>query len=201
MRRVLLDAWTMKGPLVKRILADGCAVIGREPGHGGHRSVPEIRTPQRGRPPTYGPTLTWEVVTNRYARQEVSIQTEIRTALPVLIPSPPRYGALVPGGLVSLVPLPEDYDSWTTWCLVLSTDPEIAPERIIRVYALRWWVEPLFVDSSTCAVWRKAGNRPDRPCRSSFLVILSHGLRSSCSVLWSGGRQVFPPSQGAGLLD
>ena len=75
MRRVLLDAWTMKGPLVKRILADGCAVIGREPGHGGHRCVPETSTPQRGRPPTYGPTLTWEVVTNRSARQEVSIQT------------------------------------------------------------------------------------------------------------------------------
>ena len=125
---------------------------------------------------------------------------------------------------MSLVPLSEDNDSWTTWCLWLSTDPDLTPERIIRVLLLRWWVEPLFVDSSTCAVWLRSGNRPDRPLRSSFLVILSHGWRSSGSVLWSGGRQgplpqtlsdettgysrvdgqstghPFSPSQGAGLL-
>src|SRR3954447_12240213 len=147
--RVLLDAWFMRGWLIRCALADGHTVIGRVRRDLALYTPPRLpRRRRRGRPRKYGARLT-------PARVE---------ALPVHRSARILYGNLevvrwrscrvaarfLPGMVVRAVWVelerPDRPDKPPQQRLLICTDPNLPALDVITAYAKRWTVEPLFKD-------------------------------------------------------
>src|SRR3954468_1701466 len=144
--RVLLDAWFMRGRLITRTVADGHTVIGRVRRDLALHAVPKPPRRRRGRPRKYG---------ERFTRAKVE-------ALPVHRSAQILYGKLevvryrtcrvaarfLKGRVVRAVWVelerPDRRDELTEERLLLCTDPDLPALVVIRSYAKRWAVEPLF---------------------------------------------------------
>jgi hypothetical protein len=145
--RVLLDAWFMRGRLITRTVADGHTVIGRVRRDLALHAVPKPPPRRRrGRPRKYG---------ERFTRAKVE-------ALPVHRSAQILYGKLevvryrtcrvaarfLRGRVVRAVWLelerPDRRDKPAEERLLLCTDPDLPALEVIRSYAKRWAVEPLF---------------------------------------------------------
>src|SRR3954468_18775810 len=147
--RVLLDAWFMRGWLIRRTLADGHTVIGRVRRDLALYEVPRPpRRRRRGRPHKYGARLTPARVealpVHRSARilygnLEVVRWRSCRVAARFL------HGMVVRAVWVELE-RPDRPDKPPQQRLLICTDPNLPALDVITAYAKRWAVEPLFKD-------------------------------------------------------
>src|SRR3954471_5944648 len=147
--RVLLDAWFMRGWLIRRTLADGHTVIGRVRRDLALYEVPRPpRRRRRGRPRKYGARLTPARVealpVHRSARilygnLEVVRWRSCRVAARFL------HGMVVRAVWVELE-RPDRPDKPPQQRLLICTDPNLPALDVITAYAKRWAVEPLFKD-------------------------------------------------------
>ena len=147
--RVLLDAWFMRGWLIRHTLADGHTVIGRVRRDLALYEVPRPpRRRRRGRPRKYGARLTPDRVealpVHRSARilygnLEVVRWRSCRVAARFL------KGRVVRAVWVELE-RPDRPDKPPQQRLLICTDPDLPALDVITAYAKRWAVEPLFKD-------------------------------------------------------
>ncbi len=147
--RVLLDAWFMRGWLIRHALADGHTVIGRVRRDLALSEVP--RPPRRrhpGRPRKYGERLTPARVAALpvhrsarilYGKLEVVRWRSCRVAARFL------HGRVVRAVWVELE-RPDRPDKPPEQRLLICTDPDLPAPDVITAYAKRWAVEPLFKD-------------------------------------------------------
>jgi hypothetical protein len=147
--RVLLDAWFMRGWLIRCTLADGHTVIGRVRRDLALYTPP--RAPRRrrpGRPRKYGERLTPARVEALpchrsarilHGRLDVVRWRSCRVAARFL------HGRVVRAVWVELE-RPDRRDKPPERRLLLCTDPDLPAPEVITAYAKRWAVEPLFKD-------------------------------------------------------
>jgi hypothetical protein len=138
---LLVDAWFMRARLVLWAVARGITVVGQAR----LDTVLFLRPPSqsgRGRPAKYG---------TRFDRDKLALLPVVEQRLGVYGNVPIRFrsfvfrarflkGLEVRAVWVSL----RSKGRWTKDRLLLSTDPTMTPEAIIRFYADRWTIEPMF---------------------------------------------------------
>jgi hypothetical protein len=134
---LLVDAWFMRARLVLWAVARGITVVGQA-----RLDTALFLRPRRGRPAKYG---------MRFERDKLALLPVVEKRLGVYHNVPIRFRsfrfrARFLGGLevravwISL----RVKGRWTKNRLLLSTDPTMPPEAIIRLYADRWTIEPMF---------------------------------------------------------
>lgn len=140
---VLMDSWYMRGSLIRSAHRLGYQVIGQVRKDTALYELPKL-TGKRGRPRKYGEKYTSErvmrlkeakVVTRIYGRwQTLRYRTEIAKA---------RF---LEGQLVKAVWVQFENDDGTLKPvrLLLSTQTELSGIDIIKAYAKRWSIEPMF---------------------------------------------------------
>jgi len=138
---LLVDAWFMRARLVLWAVARGITVVGQARLDTALFLRPRPRR-GRGRPAKYG---------MRFDRDKLALLPVVEKRLGVYHNVPIRFRsfrfrARFLGGLevravwISL----RVKGRWTKNRLLLSTDPTMPPEAIIRLYADRWTIEPMF---------------------------------------------------------
>jgi hypothetical protein len=145
--RVLLDAWFMRARLIEAAVADGHTVIGRVRRDLALYAVPRLpRRRRRGRPRKYGERFTRAEMERLpvhrsaqilYGKLEVVRYRTCRVAARFL------KGRVVRAVWVELE-RPDRRDRPAEERLLLCTDPDLPALEVIRSYAKRWAVEPLF---------------------------------------------------------
>src|SRR5947208_9889233 len=145
--RLLLDAWFVRARLIEAAVAGGHTVIGRARRDLALYAVPRPpRRRRRGRPRKYGQRMTRQRVealpVHRsaqilYGKLEVVRYRSCRVAARFL------KGRVVRAVWVELE-RPDRRDRPTEERLLLCTDPDLPALEVIRSYAKRWAVEPLF---------------------------------------------------------
>ncbi len=142
--RVLFDAWFMRTKLVMPLLHRGFHVIGQAR-YDTALFLPPPPSTGRGRPRKYGQRLTREQI----------------EALPAITPTLFLYGKQQTVRLRSVVAvarflkatqvravwcefLDPEKNTWSKPRLLLATEAELSAETVVRLYARRWGIEPLF---------------------------------------------------------
>jgi hypothetical protein len=140
---LLLDAWYMRGSLIRTALRLGHDVIGQVRRDTALFRLPAPRGPgTRGRRRLYGEKIRGEAI----AELPVSIHRIAgyggRPARLRQIVCRPRFlrGVIVRAVWCEL----EKRDGWATQRLLLSTDPALSAPAIVEAYSKRWSAEPLF---------------------------------------------------------
>jgi DDE superfamily endonuclease len=140
---LLLDAWYMRGSLIRAALRLGHDVIGQVRRDTALFRLPAPRVPgSRGRRRMYGDKISGEVV----AGLPVSIHRIAgyggRVARLRHLVCRPRFlrGAIVRAVWCEL----EKRGGWAKQRLLLSTDPALSAPAIVEAYSTRWSAEPLF---------------------------------------------------------
>src|SRR5687768_10411709 len=142
---LLLDAWYMRGSLIRTALRLGHEVIGQVRRDTALFALPPPREPgRRGRSRLYGGRLDGDAV----------------AALPVSVHAIAGYGGrsarlrhavcrprFLKGVIVRAVWCElEKGSGWAKARLLLSTDPALSAPAIVEAYSRRWSIEPLFRD-------------------------------------------------------
>jgi hypothetical protein len=141
--RCLVDAWYMKGKFVLRLLKWGIDVIGQvrkdtalflEPD-----PVPEHER-KKGRPRKYGAKLTPERVQKlKLHKARLNIYGGVKEVKYRTTKCLARFLLGCPV-IAVWCQLPDQKG----WSLILCTDLSLSPEQIIKLYARRWKIEPMF---------------------------------------------------------
>ena len=144
--RVLFDSWFMRARLVLPLLARNIQVLGQARRDTALFDLPPPKSSgQRGRPRKYGDKLT-------PARVEALAFTEKRLMLygkeqrvrwrSTVVLARFLQGARVHAVWCSFYD--EQRNTWSKARLILATEAALNAEEIIRLYTLRWGIEPLF---------------------------------------------------------
>jgi hypothetical protein len=142
--RVLMDAWFMRARLIQPLLKRGLHVIGQVRRDTALFLPPAPRS-GRGRPRKYGARLTAaDIAAWPATEMEVFVYGEHRR---IRVRSALVLARFLKGTPVRAVWC-EFYDAkngrWNTPRLILATETELTAEMIVRIYARRWGIEPLF---------------------------------------------------------
>lgn len=144
--RVLFDSWFMRARLVLPLLQRGFHVIGQARYDTAlFLPSPAPSGPRRGRPRKYGPRLTPEMIAALPATtlalflygQEQTVRLRSSVALARFLKNRPVCAVWC-----------EFFDpkknTWSKPRLLLATETGLPAETIVRLYARRWGIEPLF---------------------------------------------------------
>src|SRR5215213_3752159 len=141
---LLLDAWYMRGSLIRAALRRGHVVVGQVRRDTALFRLPPPRAPgTRGRPRLYGAKLDAEAVARLPVSRHRIEGHGGRMARLRHVLCRPRF---LRGVIVRAVwcELRERGGGWARPRLLLSTDPALSAAAIVEAYASRWTVEPLF---------------------------------------------------------
>jgi hypothetical protein len=179
--RLLADAWYMRARLIAAAVQRGHCVIGRVRKDLALFGEPPLPRPgQRGRPRKYGARLTPEQVAKLpvvrtaqilYGRFEVVRYRTCCVAARFL------KGMLVRAVWVELE-RPDRPGGRTETRLLICTDPLLPAVEVIRAYACRWAIEPLFFALKHQWGWKDAWQR-SRRALIRWVTILSAGYALS----------------------
>jgi hypothetical protein len=142
---LLLDAWYMRGSLIRTALRLGHEVIGQVRRDTALFALPPPRQPRRrGRPRLYGARLDGDAVAALPASVHAIAGYGGRSARLRHAVCRPRF---LKGVIVRVVWCELAKGSgWTKVRLLLSTDPTLSAPAIVEAYSKRWSIEPLFRD-------------------------------------------------------
>jgi hypothetical protein len=144
--RILFDAWFMRARLVLPLLSRQMRIIGQARRDTALFLPPVILEKRgRGRPRTYGVKMTLTAI-------EALPETEIKLTLYgkeqlIRLRSVLAMARFLKGTLVRAVWCEfydQDKQHWSKARLLLATETELSAEEILRLYARRWGIEPLF---------------------------------------------------------
>jgi DDE superfamily endonuclease len=142
---LLLDAWYMRGSLIRAALRRGHAVVGQVRRDTALFRLPPPRPPgTRGRPRVYGERIGAEAVARLPASRHRIAGYGGRVARLRHVLCRPRFlrGIIVRAVWCELEK--RGGGGWAKQRLLLSTDPTLSAVAIVEAYASRWAVEPLF---------------------------------------------------------
>ena len=144
--RVLFDAWFMRARLVLPLLSRKMRVIGQARRDTALFMAPVVLVkPGRGRPKTYGVKMTPDAILQLpvtelrltlYGKEQL---IRLRTAVAMA-----RFLKGAPVRAVWCSFYDADKQSWSKARLLLATETDLSAEGILRLYARRWGIEPLF---------------------------------------------------------
>src|SRR3954462_15527954 len=145
---LLLDAWYMRGSLIRTALRLGHEVIGQVRRDTALFALPPPRQPgRRGRSRLYGGRLDADMVAALPASVHAIAGYGGRSARLRHAVCRPRF---LRGVIVRVVWCELAKGSgWTRARLLLSTDPTLSAPAIVEAYSKRWSIEPLFRDLKT----------------------------------------------------
>jgi hypothetical protein len=155
---LLLDAWYMRGSLIRTALRLGHEVIGQVRRDTALFALPPPREPaRRGRPRLYGARLDVDAVAALPATVHAIAGYGGRSARLRHAVCRPRF---LKGVIVRVVWCELQKGSgWAKARLLLSTDPTLSAPAIVEAYSGRWTIEPLFRDLKTVdglgAMWQR----------------------------------------------
>ena len=141
---LLLDAWYMRGSLIRAALRRGHAVVGQVRRDTALFRLPPPRAPgTRGRPRVYGAKIDAEAAAELPASRHPIAGYGGRAARLRDVLCRPRF---LRGIVVRAVwcELQKRGGGWAKPRLLLSTDPALSAVAIVEAYSNRWTVEPLF---------------------------------------------------------
>lgn len=145
--RLLADAWYMRARLIRAALRRGHCVIGRVRKDLALYLEPPLPKPgRRGRPRKYGARVTSEMVARLPVVRSAQIlygKLEVVRYRTCCVAARFLKGELVRAVWVELE-RPDRPKGRTETRLLICTDPLIPAIEVIRAYAKRWAVEPLF---------------------------------------------------------
>src|SRR3954465_6512085 len=140
---LLLDAWYMRGSLIRTALRLGHEVIGQVRRDTALFALPPPRQPgRRGRSRLYGARLDADAVAALPASVHAIAGYGGRSARLRHAVCRPRF---LKGVIVRWCELAKG-SGWTKVRLLLSTDPTLSAPAIVEAYSNRWSIEPLFRD-------------------------------------------------------
>src|SRR4051812_8255522 len=140
---LLLDAWYMRGSLIRTALRLGHEVIGQVRRDTALFALPPPRQPgRRGRSRLYGARLNADAVAALPASVHAIAGYGGRSARLRHAVCRPRF---LKGVIVRWCELAKG-SGWTKVRLLLSTDPTLSAPAIVEAYSNRWSIEPLFRD-------------------------------------------------------
>jgi hypothetical protein len=157
---LLLDAWYMRGSVIRAAMRRGHTVVGQVRRDTALFELPPPRAPRRrGRPRLYGEKIDAEAV----ARLSVSHHRiggyDGRVARLRHLFCRPRF---LRGVIVHAIwcELQKRGGGWAKPRLLLPTDPALSAVAIVEAYANRWTVEPLFaalkLTDGMGAMWQRS---------------------------------------------
>src|SRR3954454_6689930 len=156
---LLLDAWSMRGSLIRTALRLGHEVIGQVRRDTALFALPPPRQPgRRGRSRLYGARLDADAVAALPASVHAIAGYAGRSARLRHAVCRPRFLKCV---IVRAVwcELQKGSGGWAKARLLLSTDPTLSALAIVEAYSGRWTIEPLFRDLKTVdglgAMWQR----------------------------------------------
>ena len=156
---LLLDAWYMRGSLIRAALRLGHDVIGQVRRDTILFRLPAPRGPgTRGRPRLYGVRIDAATVAELPATVHTIAGYGGRSARLRHAVCRPRF---LRGVIVRMVwcELEKPGGGWAKARLLLSTDPALSAPAIVEDYSKRWSIEPLFRDLKTVdglgAMWQR----------------------------------------------
>ena len=141
---LLLDAWYMRGSVIRAAMRRGHTVVGQVRRDTALFELPPPRVPgRRGRPRQYGTKIDAEAVARLPASHHRIGGYGGRVARLRHLLCRPRF---LRGVTVHAVwcELQKRGGGWVKPRLLLSTDPALSGVAIVEAYANRWTVEPLF---------------------------------------------------------
>lgn len=142
--RVLFDSWFMRARLVLPLLHRGCQVMGQARWDTALYLPPPPRS-GRGRPRKFGDKLTRDHINalpsctrtlNLYGQEQL---VRIRSVVALA-----RFLRGAPVRAVWCEFFDTDRNTWSKPRLVLATETQLDAEDVLRLYARRWGIEPLF---------------------------------------------------------
>jgi hypothetical protein len=141
--RCLVDAWYMKGSFILPLVRRGIHVIGnvridtvlfKEP-----NNLP-VKHRKRGRPRKYGDKFTAALIQTLPVQQTIlNIYGGRKLVTYRWTPCLARFLKGLP-----VIAVWCKFDDQKNWTLLISTDLNLTPEQIIKLYARRWKIEPMF---------------------------------------------------------
>jgi len=144
--RILFDAWFMRARLVLPLLSRKMRIIGQARRDTALFLPPVVLLkPGRGRPKTYGVKMTPEAIAalpvtelklTLYGKEQL-IRLRSVVALARFLKGTPVHA-------VWCSFYDADKQSWSKARLLLASETELSAEEILRLYARRWGIEPLF---------------------------------------------------------
>jgi hypothetical protein len=140
----LLDAWYMRGSLIRAALRRGHAVVGQVRRDTALFRLPPPRAPgRRGRPRVYGEKIDAEAAARLPTSRHAVAGYGGRVARLRDVLCRPRF---LRGIVVRAVwcELQKRGGGWAKPRLLLSTDTALSAPAIVEAYSKRWTVEPLF---------------------------------------------------------
>ena len=156
---LLLDAWYMRGSLIRTALRLGHEVIGQVRRDTALFALPPPRQPgRRGRSRLYGTRLDADAVAALPASVHAIAGYAGRSARLRHAVCRPRF---LKGVIVRAVwcELQKGSGGWAKARLLLSTDSTLSALAIVEAYSGRWTIEPLFRDLKTVdglgAMWQR----------------------------------------------
>ena len=158
--RTLVDAWYMKGPFILPLLKQGIEVIGQVRKDTALFDFPgDQNTCRRGRPRKYG---------RRWTFQDFKEQMPLHTAYLRIYGQEPKrvtyYFKKLKARFLKGEPVIAIWSQLPDrkgWTLILSTDLELTPEQIIKLFSKRWKTEPMFNEIKhsfgVAQAWQRSG--------------------------------------------
>jgi DDE superfamily endonuclease len=195
--RLLLDAWYMKKPLVLPMIQQEVTVIGQVRQDSVLYLLPnQPSSPRRGAPRKYGEKLTFAATSRLLPLQQAAIKAygKIRCFEFYSAQAKVRF---LKGHICRAVwcRFQQDRGKWTKWALLLSTDPTLTAENVIKLYSRRWWIEPMFNEIKhrfgLIKVWQQSRQTL---ARWTTLISLSYSLPRLLALLLGDkkGARLFP---------
>ena len=183
---MLCDSWYMKEPFVAPLLKHQIYCIGQIRKDSALFLPPEPTTGKRGRPPKYGPKLSFQKVSELFPLQSFHLKAwgKERTFEFYFFQAKSRF---LKGELCHCVWCRSFIDGKnpTSWHLLLSTDTSLSAVDIISFYAKRWFVEPAFNDIKNTfglsQAWQQSKNAF---ARWRCFICIAHGICSYCSLFF-----------------
>ena len=141
--RCLVDAWYMKAKFILPVLKCDVDVIGQVRKDTALFNKPKAtsgKKKKRGAKKKYGTKLTKDRVSRiKIKKAKLHIYGETQIVSYRATECVVRFLKALPA-IAVWVKLPDQKD----WSLILCTDLKLTPERIIKLYARRWKIEPMF---------------------------------------------------------
>jgi len=143
--RMLFDAWFMRARLVLPLLSRKIRVIGQARRDTALFLPVAVREKRRGRPAKYGIKMTPDAIQalpvsehrlTLYGKEQL---IRLRSVVAMA-----RFLKGTPVRAVWCSFYDADKQSWSKARLLLATETELSAEEILRLYARRWGIEPLF---------------------------------------------------------
>ncbi len=193
--RVLVDAWYMKGPFILPLLKQDMDVIGQVRRDTALFDFPtEQKNPNRGRPRKYGQKWTLQDFKERCRLHTAELKIYGNKPKMVKYYSKRLKARFLKGEPVIAVwsQLPQQ----KSWTLILSTDLELTPEQIIKLYSKRWKTEPMFNEIKHFFGVTKAWQRSSRALhRWLSMLSLAYALTRLLSLVMNTkkNREILPP--------